>query len=576
LAWLKLAAGWGCTGGPARADIDGLRSLGGWGLIGVAEFVDRVRLHLRAGQGGHGCVSVHREKYKPLGGPDGGNGGRGGSVIFEVDPQVGTLLGYHHTPMRRAGNGTGGAGGMRDGAAGADLVLPVPAGTVVKRAADGAVLADLVGAGSPLAEVAHGVAKASPIGAGARYVAARGGTGGLGNAALASAKRKAPGFALLGEPGQELDVVLELKTIADVALVGFPSAGKSSLIAAMSAARPKIADYPFTTLVPNLGVVSAGDTKFTMADVPGLIPGAAQGRGLGLDFLRHIERTAVVCHVLDCATLEPGRDPLSDYEALESELAAYAGDLGLHGADVPLMDRPRVIVLNKADVPEALELAELVRSDLAATGWPVVVASAVSHLGLRELGFVLAESVAKGRALATGVDGPGGEPRRVVLRPKPVNAASYEVTAHRRGGEVIYQVVGDKVERWVAQTDFANDEAVGYLADRLAKAGVEDALVAAGARAGAAVVIGPLDGGVVFDWEPSLETGAELLGGPRGTDRRLDDSPRASRSERRRDYHERMDAKAEARAELWTERQAGHWTDPALDGGDGDGAAGDE
>ena len=182
----------------------------------------------------------------------------------------------------------------------------MPNGTVV-HAADGTVLADLTGAG-------------------ARYVVARGGRGGLGNAALASARRKAPGFALLGEPGEALDVVLELKSVAEVGLVGFPSAGKSSLIAAMSAARPKIADYPFTTLVPNLGVVSAGDTTFTVADVPGLIPGAAQGKGLGLDFLRHVERCAVLLHVLDCATLEPGRDPISDLEAIEAELAQYASE----------------------------------------------------------------------------------------------------------------------------------------------------------------------------------------------------------------------------------------------------------
>ena len=510
----------------------------------MADFVDQVRLHLTAGKGGHGCVSVHREKFKPLGGPDGGNGGRGGSIIFEVDPQVNTLLGYHHTPTRRAGNGAGGSGAMRDGAAGSDLVLAVPSGTVVK-SSSAEVLADLVASGQ-------------------RWVAARGGNGGLGNAALASAKRKAPGFALLGEPGEELDVVLELKTIADVALVGFPSAGKSSLIAAMSAARPKIADYPFTTLIPNLGVVAAGEAKFTMADVPGLIPGAAQGRGLGLDFLRHIERTAVVCHVLDCATLEPGRDPVSDYQALEAELAEYAGDLGISGADVPLMERPRVIVLNKADVPEALELAEMVKPDLQATGWPVMVASAVSHLGLRQLSFVMARSVTDGRTMAAN-NASDSERQPVVLRPKPVDAPQFKITAHRRAGGVVYQVTGQKPERWVAQTDFANDEAVGYLADRLARVGVEEALIRAGASAGAEVVIGPMDGGVVFDWEPTMETGAELLGSPRGTDLRIDQSSRASRAERRQRYHEQMDAKAEARAELWTERQAGHWTDPAAD-----------
>ncbi|MDR1799675.1 MAG: GTPase ObgE, partial [Bifidobacteriaceae bacterium] len=415
-------------------------------------------MSLTAGKGGNGCTSVRREKYKPLAGPDGGNGGHGGSVIFEVDPQVTTLLGYHHAPHQRAENGAPGEGSLRGGAKGADRVLKVPDGTVVKTP-DGQVLADLVGPG-------------------ARYVAAQGGQGGLGNAALASPARKAPGFALLGEPGETREVILELKTIADVALVGFPSAGKSSLIAAMSAARPKIADYPFTTLIPNLGVVQAGEARFTMADVPGLIPGASEGKGLGLEFLRHIERTAVICHVLDCATLEPGRDPLSDFEALELELSLYAEDLGLEGANLPLMERPRVIVLNKVDVPEALELAELVRPDLEATGWPVLVVSAVSHRGLRELGFALAAQVAQGRSRVDLSEDAGR--RRIVLRPAPVDDPGFEVSVQKASDHVFYQVRGTKVERWVAQTDFANDEAVGYLADRLAKAGVEDALVKAG------------------------------------------------------------------------------------------------
>src|SRR3954452_13402132 len=217
----------------------------------MTSFVDRVTLHVAGGNGGHGVASVHREKFKPLGGPDGGNGGNGGDVVLVVDPQTTTLLDYHRSPHRRASSGKAGQGGNRNGASADDLVLPVPDGTVVKDAA-GAVLADLVGAGS-------------------RYVAAPGGRGGLGNAALASPRRKAPGFALLGEPGEYSDVTLELKTVADVGLIGFPSAGKSSLVAALSAARPKIADYPFTTLVPNLGVVQAGDVRFTVADVPGLI-----------------------------------------------------------------------------------------------------------------------------------------------------------------------------------------------------------------------------------------------------------------------------------------------------------------
>src|SRR6187399_172561 len=283
----------------------------------MASFVDRVVLRVTAGNGGHGVASVHREKFKPLGGPDGGNGGRGGSVILRVSAQMTTLLDYHHSPHRKASNGNQGAGDMRHGATASDLVLAVPNGTIVK-GTDGKVLADLVGEG-------------------AEYVVAAGGRGGLGNAAFATTKRKAPGFALLGEPGEEASVVLELKSIADVALVGYPSSGKSSIIAAMSAVRPKIADYPFTTLVPNLGVVESGGTRFTVADVPGLIAGASEGKGLGHDFLRHIERCAAIVHVIDCATYQPGRDPITDLDVIEAELTAHGG----------LEDRPRLVALNK-------------------------------------------------------------------------------------------------------------------------------------------------------------------------------------------------------------------------------------
>ena len=285
----------------------------------MAEFADRVTLQVQAGHGGNGCASIHREKFKPLGGPDGGNGGRGGDVILEVDASSATLLDFHRRPVRRAGNGRQGEGSNRTGADGADLIIAVPNGTEVKTA-DGEVLADLIGVGT-------------------RFVAAAGGRGGLGNAALASPRRKAPGFALKGEPGQQRDLVLELKTVADVGLVGFPNAGKSSLIAAMSAARPKIADYPFTTLIPNLGVVEAGDVQFVVADVPGLIPGASQGKGLGHDFLRHVERCSTLVHVLDCATEEPGRDPAADLAAIEAELAAYGDATGAELVGTAAADR---------------------------------------------------------------------------------------------------------------------------------------------------------------------------------------------------------------------------------------------
>lgn len=456
----------------------------------MPDFVDRVVLHIRAGQGGNGCASVHREKFKPLGGPDGGNGGRGGDVILEVDANTSTLLDYHKRPHRTAGNGTQGRGANRNGADGADQVLPVPDGTVVRDGADGAVLADLVGVGT-------------------RFVVAQGGNGGLGNAALATPKRKAPGFALKGEPGEDLDAVLEMKSVADVGLVGFPSAGKSSLIAALSAAKPKIADYPFTTLVPNLGVVEAGGLEFVVADVPGLIPGAGAGKGLGLEFLRHIERCSTLVHVLDCATPETGRDPVSDLNVIEEELAAYEARTELDG----FADRPRIVVLNKVDVPEARELAELVRPMLADRGVEVHEVSAATHEGLRDLTFAMARQVSAARAAAPAV-----EPTRVVLRPRRHGDDTFTVT---RLDDDTFRVRGDKPERWVRQTDFGNEEAVGYLADRLDRLGVEKELFNAGATAGVTVVIGAGDDPVVFDWDPSTPAG-EPRPGPRGTDRRLD------------------------------------------------------
>src|SRR5690606_32410908 len=270
-------------------------------------------------------------------------------------------------------------------------------------------------------------------------------------------------ISLLGEPGDELDVVLELKSVADVALVGFPSAGKSSLIAAISAAKPKIADYPFTTLIPNLGVVTAGDTVYTVADVPGLIPGASQGKGLGHEFLRHVERCDMLVHVIDCATMEPGRDPVTDYEVIEAELEAYG----------KLDGRPRMVVLNKADVPDARDLADIVRPDFEERGLQVFTVSAATHEGLRELTFAMGEWVAAARR-----NRPVEEPTRLVIRPRQLGDTGFKV---RKVNDDLFQVTGEKPERWIRQTDFTNDEAVGYLADRLERLGVEEELVKAGA-----------------------------------------------------------------------------------------------
>jgi GTP-binding protein len=463
----------------------------------VAEFADRVTLKVEAGHGGNGCASIHREKFKPLGGPDGGNGGRGGDVILEVDASSATLLDFHRRPVRRAGNGKQGEGSNRTGANAADLVISVPNGTEVKTAV-GEVLADLIGTGT-------------------RFVAAAGGRGGLGNAALASPRRKAPGFALKGLPGEQRDLILELKTVADVGLVGFPNAGKSSMIAAMSAARPKIADYPFTTLIPNLGVVEAGDVQFVVADVPGLIPGASQGRGLGHDFLRHVERCSALVHVLDCAAEAaelPGRNPVADLAALEEELAAYGDATGAE-----LVTRPRLIALNKIDVPAARELADQVKPKFEKRGYQVFEISAATGEGLRQLGFAMAALVAAERASR-----PAEQPAELIRVKVTVKAAD------EPGFEVIklgesFLIRGEKPLRWVRQTDFSNDEAVGYLADRLARLGVEEALAEAGAEPGAEVLIGELDDAVVFDWDPAapMASGASKHRhhGPRGTDPRL-------------------------------------------------------
>ncbi|HZP15614.1 MAG TPA: GTPase ObgE [Nocardioides sp.] len=519
--------------------------------MAVPTFVDRVTLHVAGGRGGHGVASVHREKFKPLGGPDGGNGGTGGSVILRVDPDVTTLIDYHHSPKRKAGNGGQAAGDFRNGGRGEDIVLSVPDGTVVTDM-QGNVLADLIGFGTEL-------------------VVAEGGAGGLGNAALANSKRKAPGFALLGEPGEEREIGLELKVVADIGLVGFPSAGKSSLIAAISRARPKIANYPFTTLVPNLGVVRAGDTVFTVADVPGLIEGAAEGRGLGHEFLRHIECCAALVHVVDAASIEPGRNPVDDLAVIENELARYGG----------LEDRPRLVALNKIDVPDGRDLAEITRADIEAQGYRVFEVSAASTEGTRELIFAMADLVTAAR-----VDQPATAPaQRIVLRPTGAKgAAEFTVTRTVDG----YVVRGAKPERWVRQTDFGNEEAVGYLADRLNRLGIEERLLEMGADEGDTVIIGPPENAVVFDFKPSVQAGAEMLG-RRGEDQRFfEERPAATRrreidaamperadNETRADVARRLDAQEAADGIAAAQSAMGPMSyeigsedDPDWDGGD--------
>lgn len=543
----------------------------------MSAFVDRVTVHVRGGDGGNGASSIKREKYKPLAGPDGGNGGDGGSVIFVADSNATSLLDYRFLPHRSADSGTMGLGGDKDGSKGEDVLLPVPVGTVIFDAKDAASQSKKKTGrqqAKPLADLRH---------PGERFIAAHGGNGGLGNRALANRTRRAPGFALLGEPGEERDILLELKSIADVALVGFPSAGKSSLIAAMSSAKPKIADYPFTTLVPNLGVVEAGDMRFTIADVPGLIPGASQGKGLGLEFLRHIERTEIIAHVIDCATLEADRDPMADYRALEQELAAYADALDLPLGVIPIAERPRIVVLNKCDVPEAKELAEFVKPEFESLGLRVFIVSTASHEGLKELRFAISEMVAELRDKLAEQES-AQEQERVVIRPLETGrprrrndesgfASEFSIEREQdRNGNHWFTVTGTKPERWVMQTNFDNDEAVGYLGDRLAKLGVEDSLRRAGAHPGDEVHIGRGKNSVAFDWDPTISAGAEMLDGEpmvsRGKDLRLQDQDgyarRRSNAERREQYHEMMDARQAVRDAMMAERKAGHWADPSV------------
>ena len=434
-------------------------------------FIDRVRVHAKGGDGGSGVTSFLRQPYEPKGPPDGGDGGHGGSVVIRASHDVSTLVDYHHRPHRKAPRGRNGEGDQRRGSDGDDEVLLVPIGTVVSDE-DGSVLGDLVEDGQDV-------------------VAARGGRGGRGNAAFKTRNRRAPRFHEYGEPGQERWLTLELQLVADVALVGFPNAGKSSIIARLSAAKPKIADYPFTTLTPNLGVVRTDTTDFVVADVPGLIEGASEGRGLGHEFLRHVRRAGVLVHVLDCASYEM-RNPIEDLATVLGELRSYQADL---------LDRPALVVLNKVDADS--ETAEIVRPDLEADGWEVIPTSAVTGYNMDTLRYRLAVLVDLARSQREDAD--DGVVSRPVLRPAARQAAdTFTVEAIDEG----YRVRGENVERWVVMTDLSNDEAVRYLQDRLVRAGVEKALMAAGAQRGDAVEIA----GAVFDFSPDRVEPPDDLG----------------------------------------------------------------
>lgn len=444
-------------------------------------FVDETTIEVAGGRGGDGVTSFHREKYRPRGGPDGGDGGRGGDVILVADPNVATLIEYHFHPHQRARKGGHGQGSNRKGAAGEDRVLPVPVGTLVHDK-QGNLLADL----------------ATP---GARFVAARGGRGGRGNAVL-SAGRRVAHFHEKGEPGQQRRLSLELRLLADAGLVGFPNAGKSSIVARASAARPKIADYPFTTLEPVLGVVRAGERDFVLADVPGLIPGAAQGKGLGHRFLRHLARAAVLVHVIDLLPAEPGRAPETDLAALEAELAAY---------DPELAKRPALVVANKIDLPEGR--ARLAEAEAAAArrGLPCFPISAATGEGMAPFLYALAEQVAQARAApeTAAREAAAREATRATAARRALAEPEAPVQVVREADG--WRVLGDRPARWVAMTDLGNDEAVAFLQRRLRRAGVDALLAKAGARSGDEVLVGD----VVFEYEPDAPAGAEEPEEPR-------------------------------------------------------------
>jgi GTP-binding protein len=416
-------------------------------------FVDEARTSVAAGRGGNGAVSFHREKYRPRGGPDGGNGGRGGSVTLRADGGTNSLAWLKDHPHQRAADGDPGGRNNRSGADGKDLVLAVPAGTVV-RDEDGQVIADLANPGDT-------------------FVVASGGRGGQGNAAFVSEARRAPGFGELGEPGVTRWVRLELRLIADVAVIGLPNAGKSTLVAALSAARPKVAAYPFTTLEPTVGRVQAGDEAFSVCDVPGLIEGAHEGKGLGLGFLRHAERALAFVHLVDVSA---DGDPLDDYALVRKEVAAYSPEMG---------ERPEVVVLNKADAVSP-EVAAAGAERFRAAGLAPVTISALTGSGLDDLVEALAEVVRGRRAEARAG---GFELFRTERRALQVEREA--------GGA--WRVGGGSVERWVAMCDLNNAQAVAHLQERLDRAGVERALQRAGAHPGEEVHIGD----ATFEWWPA-------------------------------------------------------------------------
>lgn len=417
-------------------------------------FVDRAELTVRAGNGGRGAVAFRREKYVPMGGPSGGDGGRGGDVWFSGDAGLATLLSLQHRREFTAGDGDAGQSKNRHGRAGGDIDIPVPLGTEIVDVDSGDRLADLLAPGQ-------------------RVRIAQGGAGGRGNARFASSVRQAPRFAERGAPGEVRRLRLELRVLADVGLLGMPNAGKSTLLGAVSAARPKIGPYPFTTLEPQLGVVRRGDREFVIADIPGLVEGAHTGRGLGSEFLRHVSRCRLLVHVVDAAGSE-GRDPVEDFRAVEAELRLHSPELAA---------RPRVLVGNKRDLPGWQEHWDRLQAaaDGVSGAFGISAASRQGTDALVEFLFArLAEMPQRYAASA-----PADEEVPVVVTP----AGRGQVSV-RREDDGTLRIRGAALERLVRQADLGNPEAVDYLYERMVRMGVPTRLRRAGARPGDAAVIG--------------------------------------------------------------------------------------
>lgn len=428
-------------------------------------FYDRSKIFVKAGDGGNGSRHFRREKFAPLGGPDGGDGGRGGSVYLEATTNLNTLIDYRYRHQFKAGMGEPGIRQKMHGAKGEDIILPVPCGTIIRDADTNELIADLVDEGQVV-------------------MVARGGRGGLGNVHFATSTHQAPQEAQKGEPGEERWIQLELRLIADVGLVGYPNAGKSTLLSVVTAARPKIADYPFTTLSPNLGVVAVGQPAsgdefgFVLADIPGLIEGAAQGVGLGHEFLRHVQRTRLLIHMLDGASYE--RDPWQDFQTINHELHEY---------DEQLAQRPQIVVLNKMDLPEAQQLWPALKAQAEKAGYPVFAISAASHQGTEELMQFAAHRLHELRQeeaerIAASVT---TEASGVVLRPQPDDA----FTVSKEVG--IYIVRGKRVERAAGMTDLENEEGMDRLQVTLRRMGVTKALEEAGVQVGDTVRFGKVE-----------------------------------------------------------------------------------